>query len=45
MIDPKTFYRSLSVGDKMALIVPVISILVWWGFVGRHKYSSKGLSK
>jgi hypothetical protein len=44
MINPTTFYRSLSVGDKMALIVPVLSIVVWWVIVGRKKYGSKGLS-
>jgi len=45
MINPKTFYSSLSVGDKMALITPVLSILIWWLFIGRKRYGSKGLSK
>jgi hypothetical protein len=45
VIDPKSFYGSLSVGDKMALIAPLVSIVIWWILVGRHKYGSKGLSK
>jgi hypothetical protein len=45
MINPKTFYGSLSVGDKMALFIPLLSIIAWWLFVGRRKYGSKGLSK
>lgn len=32
-------WRGMGVGDKMAILGPAISILLWWFYVGRKKYS------
>lgn len=38
------FWSKLSVGDKMALLGPIIAILLWWFFIGRQKFGIRGVA-
>lgn len=40
-----SWWKALDRGDRYTLITTGVLLLVWWSYIGRRKYSTKGMTK